>query len=187
MEVGETLYVYRRKEWRRWLEEHFDKKEEIWLVLPRKQSGKPKLKYNDSVEEALCFGWIDSIQKSLNEEATVQRFSRRKPKSNWSQLNRERIRWLLQQKLVHLSLVAECRRVAAEEFVFPEDVLAALQKNKKAWENYQGLSEAYQRIRVAYIEAARKRPGEFEKRLRNFIQKTEEKKLIGYGGIEKYY
>jgi uncharacterized protein YdeI (YjbR/CyaY-like superfamily) len=186
MEIGEKLYLYRREEWREWLQENFNRKDEIWLVLPKKASGKPKLPYNDSVEEALCFGWIDSIQKTLNETETVQRFSPRKAGSKWSQPNRERLRWLLQHNLVHPSLVRDYQRVVEEEFVFPEDIVRAVKKNKKAWENYEKFSPAYKRIRVAYIEAARERPGAFEKRLNNFIEKTKEGKLIGYGGIEKY-
>jgi uncharacterized protein YdeI (YjbR/CyaY-like superfamily) len=187
MEIGEKLYVRRREEWREWLQENFNSKDEIWLVLPKKASGKPKLPYNDSVEEALCFGWIDGIQKNLNEEATVQRFSPRKAGSKWSQPNRERLHWLLKHNLVHSSLVKEYEEVVQEEFVFPEDIVGAVKKNKKAWTNYEKFSPAYKRIRVAYIEAARKRPEEFEKRLKSFIEKTEQNKLIGYGGIEKYY
>ena len=67
------------------------------------------------------------------------------------------------------------------------DILEAIKENKKAWENYRNFSPAYRRIRIAYIDAARNRPDEFKKRLTNFIKKTEQNKLIGYGGIEKYY
>jgi uncharacterized protein YdeI (YjbR/CyaY-like superfamily) len=88
---------------------------------------------------------------------------------------------------VHSSLVKEYEKVMQEEFVFPEDIVAAVKKNKQAWANYEKFSPAYKRIRVAYIEAARKRPEEFEKRLENFIEKTEQNKLLGHGGIEKYY
>ena len=73
-------------------------------------------------------------------------------------------------------------------FEFPQDILEALMRDDTVWENYQRFSEPYRRIRVAYIEAARKRPAEFEKRLKSFIEKTRQNKLIsGFGGIEKYY
>ena len=65
MDIGETLYVIDRKPWRAWLEAHFDTAREIWLVYPNKASGEPRILYNDAVEEALCFGWIDSIVKKL--------------------------------------------------------------------------------------------------------------------------
>lgn len=187
MEIGKTLYVTDRNDWRRWLEEHFDKEDEIWLIFPKKASGKKRLPYNDAVEEALCFGWIDSIVKSFDEFSTAQRFSTRNPKSGYSQPNKERLRWLLENDKIHPSIKAQVEEVLKEEFVFPEDIIQAIKANEIAWKNYQAFSPAYHRIRVAYIETARKRPEEFEKRLENFIKKTEKNKQIGFGGIEKYY
>ena len=72
MEIGETIYVHRRADWRRWLRAHFQTKAEIWLVLPHKNSDKASIVYNDAVEEALCFGWIDSIKKKLAVDAAVR-------------------------------------------------------------------------------------------------------------------
>ncbi|HKJ27152.1 MAG TPA: YdeI/OmpD-associated family protein [Anaerolineales bacterium] len=187
MKIGKTLYVDNRKDWRKWLRDHFQTDNEIWLVFPRKHSGKPAIVYNDAVEEALCFGWIDSIRKKLDEDHSVQRYSPRKPRSNWSQQNIERVRWLLENGLVHESLVAQYQQVAAVTFEFPEDILARIQQNETAWQNYQNFSPAYKRIRIAYIESGRRRPDEFEKRLKNLIAKTEAGKMIGYGGIDKYY
>ena len=77
MEIGETIYVHRRADWRRWLRAHFQTKAEIWLVLPHKNSDKASIVYNDAVEEALCFGWIDSIKKKLAVDAAVQRYTPR--------------------------------------------------------------------------------------------------------------
>ena len=74
-----------------------------------------------------------------------------------------------------------------EKFVFPPDIVTAIKSDTLAWKNYQKFSPSYKRIRIAYIDAARKRPEEFEKRLANFIKKTKENKQIGFGGIEKYY
>ena len=151
-------------------------------------TGKPRIAYNDAVEEALCFGWIDSIVKSLDEEHSVQRFSPRKPGSPFSQPNKERLAWLAERDLLHPSLGDEVQAVLAEPFVFPEDILSAIQEDEQAWEHYQAFSAGYRRIRIAYIEAARKRPEEFEKRLQNFIRRTAQNKLIrGHGGIDKYY
>jgi uncharacterized protein YdeI (YjbR/CyaY-like superfamily) len=182
-----TLYVTNRKDWRAWLEKNFDKEKEVWLVFPKKASGKPRISYNDAVEEALCFGWIDSRVKTLDEERFVQRFSPRKPKSGFSQANKERLRWLLKEKLLHPSMEDTARKVLEKKFVFPPDIITAIKADKTAWKNYQNFSSAYKRIRIAYIDAARKRPEEFRKRLANFIKKTKENKQIGFGGIEKYY
>ena len=83
---------------------------------------------------------------------------------------------------------AEVLPVIRKPFVFPEDILAALRQDETVWANYQQFSEPYKRIRVAYIDAARRRPEEFQKRLDSFLDKTRRGKLIrGYGGIEKYY
>ena len=94
------VYFSNRNELRNWLTQNHDKEKEIWLVYYRKSSGKPTVSYDDSVEEALCFGWIDSVQRSNNEESSVQRFSPRKPKSNWSESNRARAKRLIEQGLM---------------------------------------------------------------------------------------
>lgn len=187
MEIGKTLYVSTRDEWRAWLAANFQTADEIWLVNPNKASGRPRLLYNDAVEEALCFGWIDSTVKKLDAESAVQRYTPRNPKSSYSQQNKERLRWLAENDLIHPSVLPGVQPVLEEEFVFPEDILAAIRENPEAWQHYQRFSPAYQRIRVAYIDSARARPEEFRKRLANFIKKTGQNKQIGYGGIDKYF
>ena len=187
MDIGETLYVSDRKPWRAWLEANFDTAKEIWLVYPNKASGEPRILYNDAVEEALCFGWIDSIIKKLDSLRAVQRFTPRNPRSGYSQQNKERLRWLAGEGLLHRSVRESVEDVLNEEFVFPEDILQAVQANERAWEHFRGFSPAYQRIRVAYIDAARMRPEVYESRLKSFIRATEKGKQIGYGGIDKYF
>jgi len=187
VDITKTLYVKNRKDWREWLSGNFNKEKEIWLILPAKESGKPRIPYNDAVEEALSFGWIDSTVKKYDEHSTVQRFSPRNPDTGYSQSNKERLKWLAKQGKLHSSMQESIEKVVKEEYVFPSDILQVIQRNPEAWENYQKFSPAYRRIRVAYIDGARNRPDEFEKRLNNFVQKTGQNKLIGYGGIEKYY
>ena len=160
---------------------------EIWLILPNKSSGKPKLLYNDAVEEALCFGWIDSIIKKPDPESSAQRYTPRNPKSGYSQQNKERLRWLAEHDLIHPSIQESIQPVLEEEFIFPKDILKAIRANPIAWDHYRNFSPAYQRIRVAYIDSARAHPEIFEKRLSNFLKKTEQNKQIGYGGIDKYF
>ena len=187
MNIGETLYVTNRENWREWLVKNFDKEKEIWLVYPHKSSSKSRISYNDAVEEALCFGWIDSILKKHNHESSLQRFSPRNPKTPFSQPNKERLRLLLKEDRLHPTIVNLATQVLKEKFVFPVDIIDVLKRDKEAWRNYKKFSPAYQRIRIAYIDAARKRPEEFKKRLNNFVQKTKQNIQIGYGGIEKYY
>lgn len=153
----------------------------------KQHTGKPRIPYNDAVEEALCFGWIDSIVKSIDEDRYAQRFSVRNPKTPYSQANKERLRNLIKQGKVVEEVLATLGNLEEEPFEIPQDILEAVQANEKAWKNFQAFSESYIRVRIAFIDGARKRPAEFEKRLRYFIRMTEKNKQFGFGGIEKYY
>ena len=183
-----TKYFTQRQHWREWLEINFETKDEIWLVYPLKKTGKDRILYNDAVEEALCFGWIDSTVKSFDETSTIQRFCKRRKNSTFSQPNIERLKWLFENNLIHHSIEKDVLEIIQQEFVFPDDIMQLLKSDKVVWVNYQNFSAPYQRIRIAYIDSARKRADEFEKRLNNFINKTKENKQIkGFGGIDKYY
>ena len=184
----ETFYTSDRSVWRTYLAEHFETSSEIWFVFPMKESGEDALSYNDAVEEALCFGWIDSVNKHLDSVHCIRRFTPRKKDSPYSQPNIERLKWLDERNLIHPSIRESVLPVIRAPFVFPEDIMEALKEDEAVWNNYRKFSDSYKRIRIAYIEAARKRPEEFAKRLGSFIEKTKNGKLImGYGGIEKYY
>lgn len=187
MRITNTLYVTNRKDWRKWLREHYKTEREIWLIYYRKETGKRRIEYNAAVEEALCFGWIDSTHKTLDKERTAQRFSPRKPGSPYSPANQERLRKLLKQRKVMREVRKTLEGLLEQKFEIPEDILAAIRANKEAWKNFQKFSDSYIRIRIGFIEGARKRPEEFEKRLRHFIRKTEKNELYGFGGIDKYF
>jgi uncharacterized protein YdeI (YjbR/CyaY-like superfamily) len=187
MEPLKTLYTNDRKIWREWLSENFEKEKEIWFVFPKKESGEESLSYNDAVEEALCFGWIDSTIKQFDSLHRVQRFSPRRKGSGYSRANIERLIWLESQGMIHPKVSDTILKVIKTPYEFPADILEVIRSDKKAWQNYGNFPEVYKRIRIAYIDAARKRPLEFRKRLENFINKTRENKYIGYGGIDKYY
>ena len=181
-------YFTSREQWRKWLSVNFLKSDEVWLLYPKKPSGKKRILYNDAVEEALCFGWIDSIYQAHDAESTIQRFTPRKPKSSYSQANRERLKWLFDRDMIHPKVLQSVEPIIKQSFVLPADIIKEIQQNPVAWMHFQHFSAPYQRIRIAYIDSARKRPEEFRKRLTNFIKKTAENKLIrGFGGIDKYY
>ena len=185
MEIFKTS---ERSAWREYLANHFESSAEVWFVFPTKASGEPSLTYNDAVEEALCFGWIDSTNRRLDEFHCIRRFTPRKAGSPYSQPNIERLIWLDARGLIHPKIRASVLPVLQAPFVYPEDILDALRQDEAVWDRYQRFSDPYKRIRIAYIEAARKRPEEFQKRLDSFMEKTRRGKLItGYGGIEKYY
>jgi uncharacterized protein YdeI (YjbR/CyaY-like superfamily) len=188
LDESKLLYATSREEWRDWLERHYKSEKEIWLVYYKKHTGKSRIPYNEAVEEALCFGWIDSTVRKIDEERYAQRFSVRKPKSKYSQANKERLRELVKQGKVADEVLATLGDILEEErFEIPPDILKAIQGNEAAWLNFQGFSPGYIRIRIAFIDGARNRPEEFDKRLRYFIQMTEKNKRFGFGGIEKYY
>ena len=188
MEISKTFYSKDREAWRRWLAENFTTRREIWLVFPTKASGEESISYNDAVEEALCFGWIDSTAKYLDPTHGVRRFTPRKAGSPYSRPNIERLIWLEERGMIHESVRASVLPLINAPYVFPEDIINAIKADTGAYANYEKLSLPYRRIRIAYIDAARRRPEEFKKRLRAFLTKTREGKLItGYGGIDKYY
>ena len=188
MSDDKIRYFENREDWRKWLMDNFDTANEIWFVFPLKSSGKSSVLYNDAVEEALCFDWIDSTIKPLDKEHRIQRFTPRNSRSTYSQANKERLKWLLENKMIHHKFEDRIKTILSEPFIFPDDIIEKLKEDKSVWENFQQFSDSYKRIRIAYIEAARKRSEEFEKRLNNFISKTKENKTIaGFGGIEKYY
>ncbi len=186
MKITKTFYTTHRRTWREWLKKHSKSEKEVWLIYYRKESGKARIAYNDAVEEALCFGWIDSIVKSYDGERIVQKFSPRKRNSPYSQTNKERLQRLIQRRKVSKDVLVSVGDLATEGFTIPDGILRALKANRKAWANFQGFSGSYQRIRVAYIDSARNRPGEFEKRLKHFLDMTAKGKQFGFG-IETYF
>ena len=136
MELGKKIYVADRNEWHEWLERNYNKEREVWVVYYNKKSGKPRIGYNDTVEEALSFGWIDSTVKKIDEEALAQRFTPRKPGSGYSQANIERLRKLVAEGRVIPSVLVAVAPILAKKFVFPPDIMAKIKANKVAWKNF---------------------------------------------------
>lgn len=186
MKIGKTLYVTNRDDWRSWLKKNHDKEREIWLIYYRKSSGKPRILYNDAVDEALCYGWIDSTAKSIDKDKYAQRFTPRRPGSNISEMNKERMRRLIKQKRMTLKGIQAVAKVfdlskdKKSKHVISQDIIKEIKANKLAWENFQKFSEGYKRVRIGYIEGYRNRNmEEFKKRLKYFIKMTEKNKKYG--------
>ena len=186
MKIGKTLYVTTGKEWREWLAKNHSKEKEIWLAYYKKASGKSRISYNEAVEEALCYGWIDSTVKKVDEDSFAQRFTPRRPNSQLSELNRERVRRLIEQKKMNSSGLKAIRHVfdpkeEETKFVVPKEILKRIKKDALAWKNFQKLPLWYKRVRISYI-GSQKQSGkkEFEKRLKHFIKMTAKNKRIGF-------
>jgi uncharacterized protein YdeI (YjbR/CyaY-like superfamily) len=187
MDIGKTLYVTERDDWRKWLKEHHTTEKEIWLICYRKETGKPRISYNDAVEEALCFGWIDSILKKIDDERFAQRYSVRQKTSQLSEMNRQRILKLISQKkmtkdgLDAVSHVFHVEDQNIHDLVISSDILKPLKENKEAWKNFQTFPEYYKHIRIAFIENNRHHGKEiFQKSLRHFIEMTAKNKRFGF-------
>ena len=179
MDIGKTLYVTKRAEWRSWLRSNHRIESGIWLIYYKKHSGKPRIPYDDAVEEALCYGWIDSIVKRVDDERTAQRFSPRRPKSFLSETNKERVRRLIKAKRMTRHGLAAIEKQLNEEFIFAPDILKKLRTDVVTWKNFRSFPESYQRIRVGWIDAARRRPEIFAQRLRYFLKMTAQNKKFG--------
>jgi uncharacterized protein YdeI (YjbR/CyaY-like superfamily) len=136
------------------------------------------------VEEALCFGWIDSIVKKVDAERFAQRFTPRRPGSVLSQANRERLRKLValgRMTSSGLTAVSHAFKPGAEKFSIPKDILAAIKKDAAAWTNFQKFPGAYKRVRIAYIESQRRHSAEaFRKSLAHFVRMTAKNRKFGF-------
>ena len=191
MEVGKTLYITNRKQWRLWLSKHHKTANDIWLIYYKKQSGKRRIPYNAAVEEALCYGWIDSLTKPRDEKSWVQRFSPRKNKSALSEMNKERVRRLIKAgKMTRFGLASihhhiekrspkSSQSAELKKFVLPKDILEMLKVDDVVWKNFLKFSDSYKRIRIGWIDGARKRPEIFAQRLRYFMKMTGKNKKFG--------
>jgi uncharacterized protein YdeI (YjbR/CyaY-like superfamily) len=191
MEIRQTFYPKNRAEWRKWLGKNHLKEPEIWLIYYKKSSCKPRISYSDAVEEALCFGWIDSIAKPVDDISWAQRFTPRRKNSNLSELNKERVRRMMKaKKMTKFGLdkikhelynhsLKENSKPKLKKFVFPEDILAELKKDPVVWRNFLKFPDTYKRIRVAWIDGSRRRPDVYKTRLNYFIRMTEKNKKFG--------
>ena len=157
----ETFYAKGRRQWRAWLQKNHAKCTEIWLVYYKKHSGKPRVAYEDAVEEALCFGWIDGKIKKLDEDRFAQRFTPRKQRSTWTQGNVQRAERLIEEgKMAPAGLAAfqpERRRDrAARPTEMPKELEARFRKETVAWKNYQNFPPYYRRATTLWVAEAKK-------------------------------
>jgi uncharacterized protein YdeI (YjbR/CyaY-like superfamily) len=178
MELGTTLHAKTRAAWRRWLSKNHATAPEIWLIFYTKASGMPFVAYDAAVEEALCFGWIDSVVKKHGPESRAQRFTPRRPNSPISPLNRERVlRLIADGKMTDAGLKAAGDLTTSDKV--PADILRRIKKDPETWRHFQSFSDSYKRIRVGWIDGARARPDVFKQRLDYFVKMTKQGKTFG--------
>lgn len=174
----QTIYASDRREWREWLQKNHLTSLGIWLIYYKVKSGKPSVKYSEAVQEALCFGWIDSKVKSLDEDRYQQIFTPRKPKSVWSKLNKQYIAQLIEQGLMTengLEKIAVAKQDgswtsldAVEALTIPIDLQQALEANQTAKLNFEKFSNSLKKNILFWIDSA-KRPETRLKRIEQTI------------------
>ncbi len=155
-----------KQDWRKWLELNHDKKDAVWLVFYKKKSPNYNLSWSDSVDEALCFGWIDSTKRTIDTERYMQYFSRRKPKSIWSKINKDKVDYLTSENLMQeagyksielakkngsWSMIDE-----VEALVIPKDLKKEFDKRKGALEYYESLSKSAKKILLGWVILAKR-------------------------------
>lgn len=180
MEIHNLLDIKSRTELREWLIQNHKTEKECWVVVKR---GRPTddniFWYIDAVEEALCFGWIDSTTKKIADNVTAQKLCPRKPRSNWSELNKERCR-----RMERLGLMTDAGRAVLPDmspngFIIDKDILHRLQSDPVVWNNFCQFPDLYKRIRIDTIQIKKNQPELFESRLNKFIENTRKGLLYG--------
>jgi uncharacterized protein YdeI (YjbR/CyaY-like superfamily) len=188
MKSAEQLFAANRGQWRAWLEKNHSSKKEVWLIYHKVHTGKPSIPYDDSVEEAMCFGWVDGIIKNLDDEKFGRKFMPRTKNSRWSELNKKRVEKMIKEgKMTEAGMTrvreakqsGEWRRVPSErrELEVPPFFKNALAKNKKASDYFNTLARTYKRHFVAWVSSA-KREETRMKRLAEALHYLEQNKKL---------
>lgn len=180
-----VIFAGSRKVWRKWLSENYDKTSSVWLVIFKKSSKIPSVYYPEAVDEALCFGWVDSKPNKRDEHSYYQFFSPRNPKSNWSLVNKKKVEALLASNLMEppgLRMVELAKQTGTwdaldnvSNLIIEPDLIAAFEKNKVALENWESFSPSSQRGILEWIYGA-KRPETRAKRIKETVALAAENK-----------
>lgn len=181
----ERYYAKNRQEWRCWLKENHENSPGVWLVYHKKNSDQSSVNYEDAVQEALSFGWIDSKVNALDEKRYMQVFTPRKPGSTWSRINKERVNKLIKKGLMHRSGLAKVEAAKkdgswnilddVEDLKIPRDLQDALKHNKLARKNFNSFSDSSKKQIIWWIISA-KRSATRKDRLKNVVFLVEKNK-----------
>lgn len=173
-----TFYPESRKQWRQWLQKNHVSEQSVWLICYKMKAGKPTISWSDAVDEALCFGWIDSTRKTLDDERFMQFFCKRKPKSSWSKINKEKIRQLTAAGQM-TPAGAACVEIAkqngswsilddVEDLIIPKDLEKAFKTAPGSKAFFLNLSKSVKKIMLHRITFA-KREETRQKRIRELV------------------
>lgn len=189
MEIKNLIGAKTRQELRNWLEENSNTERFCWVIVSMSEQSEV-IQYLDAVEEALCFGWIDGIKKKISDTELAQRLSPRNKTSNWTELNKERVRRLDKLGLMKEEGLQILPDMRPESFTIDKDIDTRLKEDEQLYRNYINFPELYRRIRIDTIQSYRNDPDTFNKRLDKFIKNTKENKIYGqwndYGRLINY-
>jgi uncharacterized protein YdeI (YjbR/CyaY-like superfamily) len=184
MNETEILYPTSQADWRQWLEENHVSKQSVWLVFYAKSSEKPSITWSDAVDVALCFGWIDSKKIKIDEEKSHQFFSKRKPQSTWSKINKEKVQKLVENGLMTqtgLNSIEVAKQNGSwtildevEELIIPADLQAAFVDKPHAKDFFLSLSKSVRKIILAWLVFARTSETR-RKRITEIVERAEQK------------
>lgn len=184
-EPPNSVHPYTRADWRAWLEQNYTRTEGVWFISFKKATGKPRVTYDEAVEEALCFGWIDSKGNKLDDERSMLWFAPRKPRTGWSRPNKERVERLLAAGLIAPAGLAKISAAQAdgswsaldaiEERTVPDDLHQALQANPAAQQFWEAFPRSVKRGILEWIASA-KRPETRAKRIEETARLAAENK-----------
>ena len=181
MDVTNLLDIHTREELYRWYQENHHKVSDFWLRVNRAAEDCPGVvRYIDAVEVALCFGWIDSTMKRIDDGKPVQHFTPRRKRSNWCERNLIRCRRLVKTGEMTPAGLAVAPDLDPSIFVYEDWVLDAIKADEKAWAGYNSFPETYRRIRVDFIQHYRQtnREKEAQKALQKFVQSCHDAKMF---------
>tara|TARA_R110002124_G_scaffold24032_2_gene88440 strand:+ start:1416 stop:1997 length:582 start_codon:yes stop_codon:yes gene_type:complete len=180
----ETYYPKSRTDWRQWLEKNHQSKQSVWLVFYTKKSTIPSLSWSEAVDEALCFGWIDSTRKTIDEFSFMQFFSKRKLKSNWSKINKEKVANLIDQGFMTEAGLVSIETAKqngywtildeVEELIIPKDLEIAFEKYKGSKDYFLSLSKSTRKIILSWIVLAKQQQTR-QKRIDEVVESAEQK------------
>ena len=187
MEMNKTTSAANRSEWRAWLEKHHSTEREVWLIYYKKDCIKPSVTYLESLEEALCFGWIDSLIQKIDEEKYARKFNPRRPGSKWSELNKHLVAKLVREGRMTGAGLAKVDFSLPEaggpppkrpELPLPDWLKAGLMTSPKAWENFNSLPPSRRRNYIGWISDAKKEETR-QRRIREAIERLEKNERLG--------
>ena len=183
LDINQALFFKNRTQWRKWLEQNHDKASEALVIHYRKDSGKKGLNHFEAVEDALCFGWIDSILRRLDNERFVLKYTPRKANSVWSKVNKDKAEQLIKAGLMTpagMAKIEEAKKngnwdnayTSLIKETLPTDLKQALMRNKKAWYNFQKFATTYRNMYTGWLDSA-KTDATRQKRIAEIIYRSE--------------